>query len=108
MKSTIIDSFFESVEKFPTRLALQYKEGHHFGSLTYEELYVYGEKLAVYLQSQGIKAGDRIVLISENRPEWVITDIATLILGAILVPVHSVLAAVQIKTITDEVEPAVI
>ena len=108
MKDTIIDSFLESVEKFPERPALLYREGHHFESLTYANLYIYAQKLAVYLKSQGIKEGDRIVLISENRPEWVITDIATLILGAILVPIHSVLAAAQIKTITDEVEPAVI
>ena len=108
MKDTIIDSFLESVEKFPERPALLYREGHHFESLTYANLYIYAQKLAVYLKSQGIKEGDRIVLISENRPEWVISDIATLILGAILVPIHSVLASAQIKTITDEVEPAVI
>jgi long-chain acyl-CoA synthetase len=108
MKSTIIDSFLEVVTKFPNNTALQYKEGHHFESLTYQELYTYGEKLAVYLKNQGIKEGDRVVLLSENRPEWVITDIATLIIGAILVPIHNVLAAVQIKTITDEVEPRVI
>lgn len=108
MKSTIIDSFLESVEKFPTRPALLYRKGHHFESLTYDQLYTFAEKLAVYLREQGVKEGDRIVLVSENRPEWVIADIATLILGAILVPIHNVLAAVQIKTITDEVEPRVI
>lgn len=108
MKNTIIDSFLDVVANFPERTALIYKKGHHFESLTYEQVYVYAQKLAVFLKSQGVKEGDRVVLVSENRPEWVISDIASLILGAILVPVHNVLAAVQVKTITDEVEPRVI
>lgn len=108
MKSTIIDSFLDIVANFPKNTALIYKNGHHFESLTYEELYVYAQKLAVYLHSQGVKEGDRIVLLSENRPEWVIADIASMLLGTILVPIHNVLAAVQVKTITDEVDPRII
>lgn len=108
MKDTIIDSFLESVTRFPGRPALLYKKGHHFESLTYQELYKYAQKLAVFMKEKGVSEGDRIVLISENRPEWVITDIATLIVGGILVPVHSVLAGTQMKMIIDEVEPKLI
>jgi long-chain acyl-CoA synthetase len=108
MKSTIIDSFLDVVAKFPQNEALIYKKGHHFESLTYEDLYIYAQKLAVYLKQQGVREGDRIVLLSENRPEWVISDIASMILGTILFPIHNVLAGVQIKMITDEVEPRVI
>lgn len=108
MKDTIIDSFLESVTCFPERDALLYKEGHHFESLTYQDLYKYAQKLAVFMKEQGVKEGDRVVLISENRPEWVITDIATLIIGGILVPIHSVLAGTQMQMIIEEVEPTII
>jgi long-chain acyl-CoA synthetase len=108
MKDTIIDSFLESVERFPERPALLYKSGHHFEELTYGELYKYAQKLAVFMKERGVREGDRLVLISENRPEWVITDIATLIVGGILVPIHSVLAGSQMQTIIDEVEPKII
>lgn len=108
MKDTIIDSFMDIVARFPEKEALIYKKGHHFESLTYEQIYAYAEKLAIFLREKGVKEGDRIVLVSENRPEWVITDIATLILGGILVPVHSVLSGYQIQTIVAETEPAAI
>lgn len=108
MKDTLIDSILETVSRFPQKQALQYKADHHFASLTYEELYVFSQRLATYLKELGIKENDRILLLSENRPEWVIVDWASMILGAILVPVHSVLAPAQIAMIVEETEPAII
>ncbi|MDD3480971.1 MAG: long-chain fatty acid--CoA ligase [Patescibacteria group bacterium] len=108
MKDTIIDSFIETVEGHPNKDALIYRENHHYATLTYRELYLEAQKLAHALKKRGVKEGDRVVLVSENRPEWVVTDVAVQLLGAILVPIHSVLAASQIKTIVDEVVPKII
>lgn len=108
MKDTVIDSFLETVERFPNREALLFRANHHFESLTYEELYRYAQKLATYLKELSVTEGNRLVVISENRPEWVIVDLASMILGTILVPIHSVLAPSQMETIINEVEPAVI
>lgn len=108
MKETLIDSFLESVSRFSEREALIFRANHHFESLTYEELYRYAQKLAHFLKELSVAEGDRLVVISENRPEWVIVDLASMILGAILVPIHSVLAPSQIEVIVNEVEPAVI
>lgn len=108
MKDTIIDSFLEVVERFPEKDALIYKKGHHFESLSFEQLYFYAQKLAHFLKERGVKEGDRLVLISENRPEWVITDLASLLLGAVLVPVHDVLSSFQVGTIVAEINPKVI
>ncbi|HEY6303329.1 MAG TPA: long-chain fatty acid--CoA ligase [Terriglobales bacterium] len=41
------------------------------------------------LQSWGLGKGDRIAILSENRPEWTITDFAALALGAVTVPVYA-------------------
>lgn len=108
MKDTIIDSFLDIVERFPEKEALLYKKGHHFESLTFEQIYVYAQKLAMFFKEKGVREGDRIVLIAENRPEWVITDIATLIVGAVLVPVHQVLSGHQMGMIIEETEPKII
>jgi long-chain acyl-CoA synthetase len=107
MQETIIDSFLEVVAKLPQKEALFYKENHHFSSLTYEELYTYSQRLATYMKELGVGEGDRVLLVSENRPEWVIVDLASLILGAILVPVHSVLAPSQMAMIAEETEPKI-
>src|SRR5271167_4301486 len=47
------------------------------------------------LESWGIGKGDRVAILSENRPEWTITDFAALALGAVTVPVYSTQTAAQ-------------
>ena len=51
------------------------------------------ESLALGLASFGVKPGDRVALLSENRYEWAITDLAVLGLGAITVPIYPTLTA---------------
>jgi len=46
-------------------------------------------KLASALEKMGVEAGDRVVLVSENRPEWLIADFAIMSLGAISVPTYT-------------------
>jgi long-chain acyl-CoA synthetase len=45
--------------------------------------------MARQLQAWGIAKGDRVVLLSENRPEWAVTDFATLLVGGIVVPIYA-------------------
>ena len=53
------------------------------------ELYRNVVGVARTLQSWGISPGDRVAILSENRPEWTITDFAILSLGAVAVPIYS-------------------
>src|SRR5258708_22399771 len=46
-------------------------------------------------ESWGVRKGDRVAILSENRPEWTITDFAALALGAVTVPVYSTQTAEQ-------------
>src|SRR6267143_63690 len=45
--------------------------------------------IARALESWGVRQGDRIAILSENRPEWTITDFAVLALGAVTVPIYA-------------------
>ena len=54
------------------------------------------------LASLGVKAGDRIAIISENRPEWSLTDLAILSLRAVNVPIYTTQAVEQIRYILED------
>ncbi len=58
--------------------------------------------VALGLSALGIKPGDRVALLSENRPEWSIADLAILSLGAINVPIYTTQAVDQIRYILTD------
>ena len=64
-------------------------------AITADQLHRWVTATARQLQSWGIGKGDRVVILSENRPEWAITDFATLLLGGIVVPIYATLMAEQ-------------
>ncbi len=57
--------------------------------------------IALGLAKLGIKAGDRIAIISENRPEWSLADLAILSLRAVNVPIYTTQAVEQIRFILE-------
>jgi long-chain acyl-CoA synthetase len=58
--------------------------------------------VALGLHDLGIQAGDRVALISENRPEWSIVDLAILSAGAITVPIYTTQSVEQIRFILED------
>ena len=60
------------------------------------------KNVALGLAALGIRPGDRIALLSENRPEWSIVDLAILSLGAINVPIYTTQAVEQIEYILSD------
>lgn len=59
-------------------------------------------RIAIGLKSLGVQAGDRIAIISENRPEWSLTDLAILSLRAVNVPIYTTQAVEQIRYILED------
>lgn len=58
--------------------------------------------IALGLAALGIKPGDRVALLSENRPEWSMSDLAILSLGAINVPIYTTQAVDQVRYILQD------
>ncbi len=54
------------------------------------------------MQEWGIPKGDRVAILSENRPEWTIADFACLLLGAVVVPVYTTLTGEQTAYILQD------
>jgi len=69
---------------------LKNKTGDKYQDISYNELYANTENFAMGLASLGVKRGDKVSIISENRPEWVYSDFAILGLGAVDVPLYPI------------------
>ncbi len=81
------------------RYVYRYKlEGRYVG-ITYDEFYHKVELFAYGLNALGLKRGDKVAILSENRPEWPISDLACLALGLIDVPIFPTLTAKQVEYI---------
>ncbi|MCK6684422.1 MAG: long-chain fatty acid--CoA ligase [Thermoanaerobaculia bacterium] len=64
--------------------------------------------LALGLTYLGVDRGDRVAILSENRPEWPMTDFATLSLGALSVPIYTTYLSPQVEYILRDAEPRVV
>src|SRR4051812_14487031 len=58
--------------------------------------------VALGLSSLGVRKGDRVALLSENRPDWSVVDIAILSLGAVNVPIYTTQAPEQVRYILED------
>ncbi|PYS72861.1 MAG: long-chain fatty acid--CoA ligase [Acidobacteria bacterium] len=79
--------------------ALNYKADGEWVNISAQTFVDRVKNVALGLAALGIRPGDRIALLSENRPEWSIADLAILSLGAINVPIYTTQAVDQIDYI---------
>jgi long-chain acyl-CoA synthetase len=87
MADTISRMFLEQVKRQPEKVAQFSKDKQGvYQPTTYGELQAAARALAAGLLELGVKRGDRVGLISDNRAEWLVTDLALLGLGAADVP----------------------
>jgi long-chain acyl-CoA synthetase len=86
MAMSLFASFEAVAARQPDRLALQIKEGTGYRRLTYGEVTRQARALAAALLQAGVAPGDRVALISENRPEWSVAYFAVTAAGATAVP----------------------
>lgn len=84
-------------EQFGVRPALRFKRDGRFQTLDWLDYRRYADLVASGLIARGIEPGDRVAILSENRVEWLIADIACLAIGAVTVPLHAPLSPVQVE-----------
>lgn len=91
---TINDLFYRIVERDHPRVML-YKQTVKWLPISSQELYRNAVGVAKTLSEWAIRKGDRVAILSENRPEWSTADFASMLLGAVVVPIYSTLTADQ-------------
>jgi len=91
---TLNDIFFAVVERYD-RVVMMHRQPIQWVSVSSQEFYRNVVGTARALRQWGIGKGDRVAILSENRPEWTIADFACLLLGAVVVPIYTTLTGEQ-------------
>jgi long-chain acyl-CoA synthetase len=99
---TIPHYCLESFRRHNKKDALSFKINDVWENLSGEAVIERIKYIALGLADLGVKAGDRIAIISENRPEWSLTDLAILSLRAVNVPIYTTQAVEQIRYILED------
>lgn len=92
--ATLNDIFFAAVERNLDRMML-HRENGQWLPISSREFDRSVARTAHALHAGGVRRGDRVAILSENRPEWPIADMASLLLGAVTVPLYTTLTADQ-------------
>ncbi len=100
---TLNEIFFTVVERNNDRVMLT-RENEAWQPVSSAQLRSWVYSAARQLQAWGINKGDRVVILSENRVEWAITDYAALLLGAVVVPIYATQTAEQVLYVLQNSE----
>jgi long-chain acyl-CoA synthetase len=92
--TTLNDIFFAVVERNLDSV-MMYRENGKWLPISAADFYRHVAGTVRALKDWGIRKGDRVAILSENRPEWSIADFAILLLGAVTVPVYATLTPEQ-------------
>ena len=87
--NSIVSLFEYQAENLSTKPYLWKKNNKEFDFLTWDKVKSMVDQIAKSLSSLGILEGDRVIILSENRPEWQISDLAIMSIGAITVPMYT-------------------
>ncbi|HET8622871.1 MAG TPA: long-chain fatty acid--CoA ligase [Gemmatimonadales bacterium] len=97
---TLNDLFQLAVERFGSKpAALRYKQAGRWLTLTHAELRDRVLHASIGFRELGLAAGDRVAILSENRPEWAIADYACLMMRAADVPLYPTLPPKHVEYI---------
>jgi long-chain acyl-CoA synthetase len=99
---TIADLPFHFVGRHLKPLLIGRSVGGAIEGMSTQEAFDRIRELALGLASLGVASGDRVAIVSESRPEWVLCDLAILSLGAVTVPIYPTLSAVQARYILED------
>lgn len=101
----ITQHLVDSLKRPRSQVAVRFKRHKKWLELSWTEYYQRAEAAGLALAALGIKAGDRIAIISNTRLEWAALDLGILGIGAITVPIYQSSRAEEIEYMIQNCEP---
>lgn len=99
---TIVERLKEQAETQPQGVAMREKSFGLWNEITWSQLWDRVQEVAHALLSLGVEPGDRIAIHSENRPEWVIADMAIMAIRGATVGLYPTNPSAEVKYLLDD------
>jgi long-chain acyl-CoA synthetase len=108
MVSTLTELLLNTLRSYPKNDFMSAKKDGVYRPISTDEFGKTIRWLSLGLRALGLGPGDKLVILSENRPEWVMTDFAALCRGAMTVPIYTTLVPDQVRYIIDDSDAAIV
>jgi long-subunit acyl-CoA synthetase (AMP-forming) len=108
MRRSPLDPFFEHVQRQPDRVALLHKVDGRWREYTWREYGRLVKQTGRAFIAHGVKAGDRVVILGPNRPEWVLGALGAMAIGASAAGIYATSTSDQAAYIADHAETTIL
>jgi long-chain acyl-CoA synthetase len=106
--TTLSQLFLKACQTYLKPGLLQFKRDGEYVPLSTTDFAIHVRELSLGLCEIGLQPGDKVVLLSENRPEWVMADFAILCAGGVTVPIYTSLVPEQVKHIIVDSDATIV
>ncbi len=108
MVETLSQLFLNTCRTYVKDALLMVKKDGRYVPIPTQEFQRRVEHLSLGLADLGLGRGEKLVIFSENRPEWTMTDFATLCAGGVTVPIYTSLMPEQVKYIINDSDARIV
>src|SRR5829696_6725277 len=102
MQINTLNDIYTATSAIDRPAAMRYKKGDGWADISVNEFTDTVRWFATGLRVLGVKPGDRVAILAENRPEWTMADFAILANAAVSVPVYPTLLGWQVEYILND------
>jgi long-chain acyl-CoA synthetase len=100
--------FFDQAKRLKDRVALRYKDFGIWHRISWQEYATGVREVAAGLISLGIGHGDRVAILGENRPEWLICELAAMTIGGVTCGIYTTSAPEEVAYVVNHSESKVL
>lgn len=84
----INESFLQAMDKYPGRVCFKVKRNGRYQDITYRDFQRLTFSMIDFYRRQDLSVGDRVAIMVENSPEWMVSYVASLLSGVVVVPLN--------------------
>ncbi len=98
---TLVDKIYELKSRLPNEVFLRQPFGDNWKEFTYDEVVTEALRLVSAMKASGLKKGDKIGIYSKNCYHWIVSEIAIMLGGFVMVPYYSNLVGDALKEVIE-------